>query len=78
MLNLKKFETFDFNGIEVYGTSYTKKLKDDTNIYVCTARDGDVIHKVQNIDYDQCIDNLKELYFIRKYINEISTIPSFN
>lgn len=78
MLNLKNFETFDFNGINVYGTSYVKKLKDDTSIYVCTARDGDIIHKAQNIDYDKCINSLKELYFMKKYVDEISAIPSFN
>ena len=78
MLNLKKFETFNFNGVEVYGTSYVKKLKDDTNVYVCTARDGDVIHKVQNSDYNQCMNDLKELYFIKRYIDEISTIPAYN
>jgi hypothetical protein len=78
MLNLKKFETFDFNGIKVFGTSYVKKLKDNTIIYVCTARDGNIIHKVQNVDYNQCINDLKELYFIRKYIEEIYSIPAFN
>lgn len=78
MLNLKNFETFDFNGIKVYGSSYVKKLKDNTDMYVCTIRDGDIIHKVQNTDYDKCINDLKEMYFMRKYVDEISAIPSFN